>query len=147
MKKGILTLFLGKVPDRKQGREEYEMNETLQMREQDLLELYQLTAIYRRTYGKDTMQSLDVFLNMLEERYRHNTAGKDVKQQKNPRKAGRKAKYTEEQNRQISELFQNGASLRRAAKEAGCSVGHVQDILKRKKVLQNYRCMEIDLNT
>lgn len=108
------------------------MNETLRMREQDLLELYQLTAMYRRTYRKDEIKSMDGLLEMIEERYRHDT-GKDIKRQTNPRKAWRKAKYTEAQNCQISALYQNGASLRTIAKETGCSVGHAQEIIRRKK--------------
>lgn len=103
------------------------------MREQDLLELYQLSTMYQSTYQKDKIKNLDGFLEMIRERYKEVSTGKDITRETNPRKAGRKPKYTEKQNNLIIELHQKKVSLRKIAVETGCSVGYVQSILKHKK--------------
>ena len=103
------------------------------MKAQDLLELYQLILLYR-TYPEDTPEHLPGFPEKIEERYRA-CGGKDIKRQTNPRRAGRKPIYTQEQNCRITELYQQGVTLRGIAKEIGCSAGHVQDVIRRGKTI------------
>lgn len=105
----------------------------LYMREQDLLELYQLTSLYKRTYPEDVMQNMEELLEMVSLRYRETTNGKNIKGQTNPRKAGRKPTYTEEVNQKIIGLHHCGVSLRGITKEIGCSLGHVQNIIQQEK--------------
>lgn len=108
------------------------MSKRFCMQEKDLLELYQLATLYKRTYSEDMQQCLEAFPEMIEKRYKESTHGKDLKQQSNPRRAGRKPKYTAKQNDRITDLYQTGLSLRCIARESGCSVGHVQDVLQHK---------------
>lgn len=109
------------------------MSGNFHMHEQDLLELYQLAEMYESTYREESIESLAGFLEVVREQYRSVTHGKEIIQQTNPRKAGRRPEYTKERNSLIMEQHQKGQSLRMIAKEAGCSVGHVQDILNRAK--------------
>ena len=44
--------------------------------------------------------------------------------------SGRKKIYTPEQNVRIAEIRSSGKSIRETAREAGCSTGHVQDVLR-----------------
>ena len=103
----------------------------MEMREQDLLELYQLLELYRRTYGVSAGKEVEECLEKVRERYGCRTGGGDIGKARNPRGAGRKAKYRAEENHAIFELYKSGKSLRQIAKEAACSVGHVQDVIKR----------------
>lgn len=110
----------------------------LKMKEQDLLELYQLVKMYRQCHEeKERGISLEEMLGTVEEEYRERTGG-DIKEAGNPGKAGRKRKYKEETEREILKLYQGGKSLRQTAREAGCSVGHVQDVIKREEGHQVY---------
>lgn len=61
---------------------------------------------------------------------------------KHPREAGRKKIYTPEQNVRIAEIRSSGKSIRETAREAGCSTGHVQDVLRSMK--EKHGCMEIN---
>lgn len=108
--------------------------ESLQMKKQDLVELYQLCRVYvqahdgaGRAAAEKLMQAADAeYLGM---GYGHIvTAG-------NPRGAGRKAVYPDETNRKIQALHAQGMSKRRIAKEIGCSLGHVQDVTKAAKAM------------
>lgn len=105
------------------------MNE-MQMRSQDLLELYQLLERYERTYGNRKAAYFGKLQKEIEEKYKICTRGEDIRQARNPRGAGRKRKYTEKENERIRELRKNGDSLRKISQTIGCSVGHVQDVIK-----------------
>lgn len=107
------------------------MGSGLEMKEMDLIELYQLLSLYRRTYEEEEVKSLTELLERVGGRYRKRSGGKDIIQARNPREAGRKRKYTEKEDARIKEIYQSGKSMRETAKEAGCSVGHVQDVLKK----------------
>lgn len=118
----------------------------LSMKGQDLLELYQLLSLYRQAYHEDgaAEKDLDGWLKAVAQRYKERTDGKDVREGRNPREAGRKRKYTEEQNEGIMHLYKEGLSIRRIAEEARCSPGHVQDVIKGKKQGAGNGCMEIN---
>ena len=97
----------------------------LEMKRQDLEELYQLLSMYRGVYRAEEAGGI---LEEVRRRYRERY-GEDIREKRNPRKAGRKKKYTEEQRRRIRELREEGQTIREIAKETGCSVGYVQDVL------------------
>ena len=99
----------------------------LGMNRQDLLELYQLAEMYRTCYGADIRELLEE----IRTQYREVTGGEDIQDARNPRGAGRKRVYTKETDQAILELHGNGMALRRIANAAQCSIGHVQDVLKR----------------
>lgn len=97
------------------------------MHKHELLEFYQLIKLYQTTYKDDSLNELLKNVESLYEEIAHT----DIKKQSNPRQAGRKSKYTEEQNQQIIDLRQNGVSLRNIAKETGFSLGHIQTVIKK----------------
>ena len=99
----------------------------VEMNRQDLLELYQLAAMYARCYGLE----LGDLLEGISEKYRKNTGGEDIRSSRNPRCAGRKRGYTENTDKVIVELRNSGMTLRGIAGTLQCSIGHVQDVLKR----------------
>ena len=99
------------------------------MNRQDLLELYQLTAMYARCYGLD----LGELMEGISEKYRKNTNGEDIRNAHNPRGAGRKRLYAENTDKTILELRRSGMALRGIAGTLQCSIGHVQDVLKRSE--------------
>lgn len=116
------------------------------MKGQDLVELYQLTEMYWRTHERDGRKGrfLEELLNDIEEEYRERT-GEEIREAGNPRKAGKKRSYSEKKEEEILHLYQEGRSFRQTAREAGCSVGHVQDVVKReKKRRRDTGCMEIN---
>ena len=100
----------------------------LEMRRQDLVELYQLVCLYERTYGEDWGKRKEG----IENRYNQIT-GKEIQEARNPRGGGRKRKYGEEENQAILEGYRDRKSLRQIAREAGCSIGHVQDVIREKR--------------
>lgn len=97
----------------------------MEMRRQDMEELYQLLEMYERTYGgrKAAEMSQEVSARYREEK------GESISGKRNPRGAGRKKQYTEEERQRISVLRDGGMSIRRIAEETGCSVGYVQGVL------------------
>ena len=99
----------------------------VEMNRQDLLELYQLVVMYNRCYGLE----LKELLEGISEKYRKNTGGEDIRSSRNPRCAGRKKIYAEDTDRTILELRNGGMTLREIAGTLQCSIGHVQDVLKR----------------
>lgn len=99
----------------------------MEMNRQDLLELYQLAVMYARCYGLE----LGELLEGISEKYRKNTGGEDIRSSRNPRCAGRKRVYGENTDRTILELHNSGMALRGIAGTLQCSIGHVQDVLKR----------------
>lgn len=115
---------------------------TLVMKEMDLIELHQLLLLYRRTYLEIEETTVSCLLEEIGEKYRYISGGQDIKTAHNPREAGRKKKYTSEQNARIVEIRSSGKSIRETAREAGCSTGHVQDVLRSMEKKQG--CMEIN---
>lgn len=105
------------------------------MKEQDLLELYQLLTAYRTTYGEEAgaVGGVSGLLGMVGQRYRERTCGKDIREGSNPRGAGRKKSYPKEHDEGIMGLYRKGLSVRQTAKEMCCSPGHVQDVIRRQK--------------
>lgn len=106
------------------------MGTGMRMRRQDMIELYQLLWLYSRTYHPETTET-ERLIEALETRYKE-AYGQELRQARNPRDAGRKKVYTEETEQRIIELHKKNYSLRRIAREEGCSLGKVQDVLKNK---------------
>lgn len=99
----------------------------LEMKRQDLIELYQLASLYSRTYGSQSTESL---LKELNSRYQEKY-GADISDESNPRDAGRKKKYDEKTDRRIMQMHGRGCSVREIAQETGCSVGYVQSVIRK----------------
>lgn len=110
------------------------------MKEMDLIELHQLLTLYRRTYLENGETDVAGLLDEIGREYRRVSGGKDIKAARNPREAGRKRAYTTEEDAEIAAIRASGKSIRETAREAGCSVGHVQDVLRKLKG----GCMEIN---
>lgn len=106
----------------------------LVMKEMDLIELYQLLNLYRRTYRETGNKNLEGILTDIEGKYREYCRGADIRDARNPRGAGRRRQYTIEQDERVKNLCRSGMSMREVAKAVGCSVGHVQDVLHPKAV-------------
>ena len=102
------------------------------MRKQDLLELYQLCGLYRHVYGGNGEKLATELMEEIAWRYREDS-GEEITKARNPRNAGRKKKYTDAVNEKILSLNRSGISKRNIAKEIGCSLGHVQDVIKEAK--------------
>lgn len=102
----------------------------MELRKQDLIELYQLCRMYRDTYGEAEGETAEKIMADLAERYRERTGGNDIAEAGNPREAGRKKVYGEKINNEIRELHRQGISKRKIAKKIGCSLGHVQDVTR-----------------
>ena len=103
------------------------------MNEKDLAELYALLSLYRRTYQEDGNKTPDELLEDISRLYRKLRRGKDIRDVRNTRGAGRKKVYSNEDNQKIREIYESCRSMRKTAKEAGCSLGHVQDVIHPKK--------------
>ena len=97
----------------------------MEMKRQDMEELFQLLEVYERTYGGSVVSEI---IKELCARYRGVT-GENISEKRNPRGAGRKSQYTEEEKERIRELRDRGMSIRRIAEGTGCSVGYVQGVL------------------
>lgn len=97
----------------------------MEMKRQDMEELYQLLEVYERTYGGRNVTEM---LQEVSARYREEK-GESISQKRNPRGAGRKQRYTEEEKQRIRELRDGGMSIRRIAEGTGCSAGYVQGVL------------------
>ena len=103
--------------------------EGIDMTSQDLIELFQLLHLYRRTYlNAETQDNVLEVLSGISRAYQRITHG-DILEARNPRGAGRKRKYTEIENQKIREMHRAGMSIRKIANEAHCSPGHVQDVI------------------
>lgn len=105
------------------------------MRCQDMEELFQLLKVYERTYGGREAAEMS---RAVSERYREER-GESISGKRNPRGAGRKKQYADEEKQRIRELRDGGMSIRRIAEETGCSVGYVQGVLSApsKRVFSN----------
>jgi hypothetical protein len=97
-----------------------------------MIEFHQLLRMYIMTYPQKKAET-EIIISDIEERYRKVT-GEEIREAKNPRNAGRKRRYTEEMDRRIVELRKQEYSLRRIAREEKCSLGRVQDVLKKHGV-------------
>lgn len=97
----------------------------MEMKRQDMEELFQLLEVYKRTYGGREVTEM---LQEVSARYRAEK-GERISQKKNPRGAGRKQRYGEEEKRRIRGLRDDGMTIRRIAERTGCSVGYVQGVL------------------
>lgn len=98
----------------------------LEMKRQDLEELYILLEVYERTYGGRNVREMKEEVSA---KYREKKGGGNIWEKRNPRGAGRKRQYTEEERKRIRELRDEGMAVRRIAEETGCSVGYVQGVL------------------
>ena len=98
----------------------------LEMKRQDMEELSQLLRLYERTYGGREAGEL---LKEVSERYSNSYKG-NILEKTNPRKAGRKRRYTEDRKRELREFRKKGLTIREIARKTGCSVGYVQGVLR-----------------
>ena len=98
----------------------------LEMKRQDMEELFQLLEVYERTYGGRNAREMKEELSA---RYREEKGGEDISEKRNPRGAGRKRQHTEEERKRVRELRAKGISIRRIAEGTGCSAGYVQGVL------------------
>ena len=99
------------------------------MKNMDLIELYQLLRMFQCVHPEDG-QIGEVMEKVRHEYGRHNK-GKVIDKAHNPRGAGRKRKYTEEEDERILKLYNEKKSMRKVSKAYGCSLGHVQDVIRR----------------
>lgn len=106
----------------------------IRMKRQDLIELYQLTQMYARSYRSRKDPEMAGLLSDIKETYARQCKGEAIEDAHNPRGAGRKPVYTQGDNDRIIGLKKEGLSLRAIAKAAGCSLGHVQDVLHSQNV-------------
>jgi len=105
-----------------------------QMKAQDLLELYQLLRMYLVNHFTHA-DELYTIMDEVKQSYAIKTGGEDVRFASNPRNAGRKRRYTPESDSQVWSLRKEGKKYKEIAATIGCSVGHVQDVLKRQKYI------------
>jgi hypothetical protein len=104
------------------------MASTIEMRRQDMIELYQLLGVYIRTY-QNKRDMTEMIMEEIEERYKKIYNGQ-ITEEKNPRNAGRKSRHTLEEDRIISEYRSDGLSYREIASKCGCTLSRVQGVLK-----------------
>lgn len=80
-----------------------------------------------------------------EKRFRKISGGNEIANVSNPRGACRKRVCREETYNTIREMHMQGMSKRTIAKTAGCSPGHVQDVVNAQRITGGgKRCMEIN---
>ena len=105
----------------------------IHMSEMDLAELYALLSLYRRTYQEEEKKTPGELLEDIRRLYAKRSNGKEIRDVRNTRGAGRKKAYSKEEDQKIKKIYESCRSMRRTAKEAGCSLGHVQDVIHPKK--------------
>ena len=107
--------------------------EGIEMKCQDLIELFQLLHLYRRTYlNAENQNGVLEILTGISTAYR-NITHENILEARNPRGAGRKRIYTETEDQKIREMHREGMSIRKIAATAHCSPGHVQDVIRKKE--------------
>lgn len=106
------------------------MASTIEMRQQDMVELYQMLTVYRMTYP-DRESAAVLLLEDVAWRYQK-IYGERITTKRNPRNAGRRPKYTREESQQIIELREEGLSYRKIAEKTECSFSYVQRVLKER---------------
>lgn len=102
----------------------------MELKEQDLLELHQLLELYFQTYQEEKNGIEETLSENISLHYRQVTNGKNIRSSSNPRNAGRKKVYGKDHDEKIRQMHVQKVSLRSIARELGCSVGHIQDVLK-----------------
>lgn len=104
------------------------MASTIEMRRQDMIELYQLLRVYIETYP-DKRDMTEMIMEDIGKRYKKIYDGR-ITAQRNPRNAGRKSNHTLEEDRKIMEYRSDGLSYREIASKCGCTLSRVQGVLK-----------------
>lgn len=103
---------------------------SLKMKRQDLVELYQLCQLYAQMHSGASRDAAEMLMREAGIEYLEMGWEGNIATASNPRGAGRKAVYTEETNKRIQEMHEAGLSKRVIAKKIGCSLGHVQDVTR-----------------
>lgn len=101
----------------------------LYMQEKDLGELYTYLELFGRVYdGYDgEVEKLRKGIEAIyAEEYQCRNAGEVLKRLRNPREAGRKQKYEQQQIEEVRALAHTGRSIREIAEETGVSRSSVQ---------------------
>lgn len=106
------------------------MPSTIEMHRQDMIELYQLLKVYRGTYP-DKRKMTDLMLIDIESRYQKIYNG-HIASERNPRGAGRRTKYAQDTDDEILRYRADGFSYRQIANKCGCSLNHVQGVIKKQ---------------
>ena len=101
----------------------------LQMQEGDLLELYQLLDLYRRTYQDEVWSDVPELMEEISDRYRK-LNGQDIKKATNPRGAGRKKVYNKVKAEEVKAVYNQLKNVRKTAKEAGVSTTFVYKCIR-----------------
>ena len=104
------------------------MASRIEMPRQDMIELHQLLKVYLATYP-DKHDMTEMIMEDIADRY-EKVYGGLIKSERNPRNAGRKPKYTQEEARKITEYRSAGLSYREIARKCGCTLSRVQGVLK-----------------
>ena len=105
------------------------MASKVEMLQQDMVELYQLLQVYKRTCPTK-VEEAGCIQQDLGARYRA-LYKQDINHVRNPRGAGRKKCCTEQEDQGIIGLRKAGRSFREIAREENCSIGRVQDVVKK----------------
>lgn len=104
------------------------MASLIEMRRQDMIELYQLLRVYLGTYP-EKRDMTEMIMEDIENRFEKIYDGK-IKAEQNPRNAGRKSSHTLEEDSKILEYRSDGLSYREIASKCGCSLSRVQVVIK-----------------
>lgn len=110
------------------------------MRRTDLAELYTLLKMYDSCYGGVQKELLE----SIKEAYKAPPGGdkEGIPVITNPRGAGRKSGVTTEQISRARQLHEQGRSMRKIAKEMGCSVGRVHKLINEHIDMAENKCMK-----
>lgn len=103
----------------------------LNMKRQDLIELYQLLTLYRQTYSADPQEAVEMLSEAVAAKYMELT-GNSISEARNPRNAGRKRTNDPKTDEKILRLSAEGLSIRSIAAKTGCSYSYVQTFLKNR---------------
>lgn len=101
----------------------------ISMTKKDLIELYQLASLYKRTYSSGDTGAVSDLMNEVADIY-HEMTGNDIQTAHNPRLAGRRQKYDNSMDDKIRLLRSEGLTYRQIAEETGVSYGYVEKVLK-----------------
>ena len=104
------------------------------MQDTDLSEIYTYLELFGKVYDgydKEIEKIRQGILKIYSEEYHCHDADDALRRLGNPRNAGRKAKYAENQKEQIRALSAAGMSIREIATETGMPKSSVQRWLRR----------------
>lgn len=104
------------------------MASRIEMLRQDMIELHHLLKVYLATYP-DKNDMTEMIMEDIADRYKKVYGGL-IESERNPRNAGRKPKYTQEEDHKITEYRSEGLLYREIAKKCGCTLSRVQRVLK-----------------